>query len=85
MSILDRFGLMGKKVPVTGASRGIGEATNRSPAEAGRPVVLTARDHKLPDGNVGRLRTNGLSAESATLDVAWRGGIAAADGGHTIW
>jgi 2-deoxy-D-gluconate 3-dehydrogenase len=45
MSYIDRFSLSGKRVLVTGASKGIGAVAARVLAEAGADVAVAGRDH----------------------------------------
>lgn len=54
---------------VTGASRGIGEATARRLAESGEHVILTARRPEDLEAEVDRLNRDGHSASALQLDV----------------
>jgi 3-oxoacyl-[acyl-carrier protein] reductase len=65
-----RGSLSGKVALVTGASRGIGQATARALAEAGAHVIVSARHMTACTGTVEELQSAGLSASSVALDVA---------------
>ncbi|NGN91743.1 SDR family NAD(P)-dependent oxidoreductase [Nocardioides sp. KC13] len=54
---------------VTGASRGIGEATARRLAQSGAHVILTARRAEDLEAEVDRLNQQGHSASALQLDV----------------
>ncbi|WP_375173640.1 SDR family oxidoreductase [Pseudooceanicola sp.] len=62
-------------VIVTGASRGIGEATARHFATLGAHVVLAARDARRIEGIVADLEAQGLSACAWPTDVADAGQV----------
>ncbi|MGB0651701.1 MAG: SDR family NAD(P)-dependent oxidoreductase [Thermoplasmatota archaeon] len=70
--------LEGKRVLVTGATAGIGEATARAFVEAGAHVVLAARRRERLDALVEEL---GDRAEALVLDVADRAAVEAAPAG----
>ena len=61
--------LKGKAAVVTGASRGIGEATARLFAEAGAAVVLAARSSDATDRIAAEIREAGGQAEAVICDV----------------
>ena len=61
--------LAGKTVIVTGASRGIGEATVRHLAELGATVVLAARDQLRIEAIAAEIAANGGTAMAAPCDV----------------
>jgi len=61
---------------VTGASRGIGEATALALADAGAHVILTARDSKALESVEERIFAAGGSATIAPVDLAEPDGIA---------
>lgn len=60
---------------VTGASRGIGEATARQLAQSGSHVILTARRPEALEAEVERLNRDGHSASALQLDVTDRDSV----------
>lgn len=66
----DNRPLAGQLGLVTGASRGIGEATALALAEAGMHVVLTARDDRALEAVEEKIHAAGGSATIAPLDLA---------------
>ena len=66
----DERPLAGQLGLVTGASRGIGEATALALAEAGMHVVLTARDDRALEAVEEKIHAAGGSATIAPLDLA---------------
>lgn len=62
--------LTGRPIVVTGASSGIGAATAVACAQAGMPVVVTARRAEKLDAVVERIRSLGGRAEAVAGDVA---------------
>ena len=63
-------GLHGRVAVITGASRGIGQATAELFACEGAAVVLAARDTERLDANVAAITAAGGSAFAVTTDVA---------------
>lgn len=63
------FRLDGKRALITGAGRGIGLAAAVALADAGAHVVLVARTAGEIEAAAAKIRTEGGSAESWTLDV----------------
>jgi NAD(P)-dependent dehydrogenase (short-subunit alcohol dehydrogenase family) len=61
--------LDGRRAFVTGAARGIGEATARRFCEEGARVVLTDRDGEAVERAAGALREAGHDAHGETVDV----------------
>lgn len=61
--------LDGKVVVITGASRGIGEATASVFAGAGAKVVLAARTREMLEGVASRLKAAGAEALAVPTDV----------------
>lgn len=61
--------LEGCRAVVTGAARGIGEATARRFCEEGARVVLTDRDGDAVEAAAGRLRSAGHEAHGQALEV----------------
>ncbi|MEU5049523.1 SDR family oxidoreductase [Streptomyces sp. NPDC021096] len=68
----------GYAVLITGAGRGIGEATARRLASEGARVLLTDADGERAEKAAAALRADGLTAESATCDVGDRAAVEAA-------
>ena len=71
------FGLGGRRAVVTGAGRGLGLAAATALARAGATVTLVARSTAEIEAAALALRTEGLAAEAATLDVADLAAVAA--------
>jgi NAD(P)-dependent dehydrogenase (short-subunit alcohol dehydrogenase family) len=70
MSILDRFQLTGKRLFITGGSRGLGHAMALACADAGADVVLVGRDAASLDKTAGEIRTLGRQAWTISADVS---------------
>jgi gluconate 5-dehydrogenase len=69
MSVLDRFRLDGKRLFITGGSRGLGRQMALSIAEAGADVILVGRDRASLDRTAEEIRTRGRQANSIVADV----------------
>jgi NAD(P)-dependent dehydrogenase (short-subunit alcohol dehydrogenase family) len=69
MSVLDRFRLDGKRLFITGGSRGLGREMALALAEAGADVVLAARDAESLDRTVQDIRRRGRQAFALCADV----------------
>jgi len=65
-----------RTVLITGASRGIGAALATSYAEAGRILLLMARDGQKLDAVAAECRALGAAVETATVDVRDRAAMA---------
>ncbi len=70
MNVIDRFRLDGKRLLVTGGSRGFGRAIALSAAEAGADVILVARDPDALARTAGEVRERGRQAWTISADVA---------------
>jgi NAD(P)-dependent dehydrogenase (short-subunit alcohol dehydrogenase family) len=77
MPVLDKFQLNGKAAIVTGANRGIGEATARALAEAGARVLVAARDEERNDAVVATLKADGLDVSAVRADITTQEGVEA--------
>jgi len=69
MSILDRFRLGGRRMFITGGSRGLGREMALAIADAGADVVLVGRDAKSLEETAAAIRELGRHAWSMTGDV----------------
>lgn len=67
--IKTRFSLAGKKVIVTGASRGIGEAIAEVLAEAGAELLLSGRDEEALAQTKAKVEAKGAVAHSLPADL----------------
>src|SRR5262247_896676 len=69
MSILDRFRLDGKRLFITGGSRGLGREMAVAIADAGADVILVGRDQPSLDKTASDIRALGRQAWTITADV----------------
>jgi gluconate 5-dehydrogenase len=69
MSILDRFKLTGKRLFITGGSRGLGQEMAVAIADAGADVILVGRDQPSLDKTAGDIRALGRQAWTIAADV----------------
>ena len=69
MSHLDRFSLSGKRLFITGGSRGLGREMALAIAEAGADVILTGRDGESLDSTVAEIRALGREAFAIQADI----------------
>lgn len=69
MSLLDRFSLAGKRLFITGGSRGLGREMALAIAEAGADVILTGRDTASLDRTAGEIRAHGRQAIAIQADI----------------
>lgn len=69
MSILDRFRLDGKRLFITGGSRGLGREMALAIADAGADVVLVGRDEESLKKTAGDIRNLGRKADTIIADV----------------
>jgi NAD(P)-dependent dehydrogenase (short-subunit alcohol dehydrogenase family) len=70
MTVLDRFRLDGKRLLVTGGSRGFGRAIALSAAEAGADIILVARDTHALAKTAAEVRERGRQAFTFQADMA---------------
>jgi gluconate 5-dehydrogenase len=73
MSILDRFRLDGKRLFITGGSRGLGREMALAIADAGGDVVLTGRDAASLEQTAADIRALGRQAWTVQADVSQAG------------
>lgn len=69
MSILDRFRLTGKRLFITGGSRGLGREMALAIADAGADVVLVGRDLESLNATAAKIRHLGRAAFAIEGDV----------------
>ncbi|MGI9500917.1 MAG: SDR family NAD(P)-dependent oxidoreductase [Geminicoccaceae bacterium] len=69
MSVLDRFLLNGKRLFITGGSRGLGREMALAIADAGAEVVLTGRDQASLDCTLTDIRALGTKAHAIQADM----------------
>ncbi|MEX2173916.1 MAG: SDR family oxidoreductase [Pirellulaceae bacterium] len=69
MTVLDRFRLDGKRLFITGGSRGLGRAMALACAEAGADCVLVGRDAESLDLTAAEIRILGREAFAIVADV----------------
>jgi gluconate 5-dehydrogenase len=70
VNVLDRFRLDGKRVFITGGSRGLGRAMALACAEAGSDVALAGRDPESLERAAADIRTLGRAALAIRADVS---------------
>src|SRR5438046_2694523 len=70
MSIFDRFRLDGKRLFITGGSRGLGREMALAIADAGADVVLTGRDADSLEKTAADIRALGRQAWTVRADVS---------------
>ena len=73
MSILDRFRLDGKRLFITGGSRGLGREMALAIADAGADVVLSGRDAESLDRTAADIRALGRQTWTVQDDVSVAG------------
>ncbi|MFN0196875.1 MAG: SDR family NAD(P)-dependent oxidoreductase [Planctomycetaceae bacterium] len=83
MSIFDRFRLDGKKMLITGGSRGLGREMALAIADAGADVILTGRDQPSLEKTATDIRALGRQAYTMTVDIGVPAECEAAC--HTAW
>src|SRR5438309_588576 len=69
MTIFDRFKLTGKRLFITGGSRGLGREMALAIADAGADVILVGRDPASLEATAGDIRALGRQAWSIRADV----------------
>jgi gluconate 5-dehydrogenase len=70
MNVLDRFRLNGKRLFVTGGSRGFGRVIALAAAEAGADIVLNGRDPEALAKTAGEVRERGRQVWTFPGDIA---------------
>jgi NAD(P)-dependent dehydrogenase (short-subunit alcohol dehydrogenase family) len=70
MGVLDRFRLDGKRLLITGGSRGLGREMALAIAEAGADVALVARDEQSLEATAADIRRLGRQAFVVQADVS---------------
>ena len=70
MNVLDRFRLDGKRLLVTGGSRGFGRVIALAAAEAGADIILNARDADALAKTASEVRERGRQVWTFAADIA---------------
>ena len=70
MSILDRFRLTGKRLFITGGSRGLGRSMALACADAGADCILVGRDEASLERAAGEVRALGRQAFTHVADIS---------------
>jgi NAD(P)-dependent dehydrogenase (short-subunit alcohol dehydrogenase family) len=70
MSIFDRFRLNGKKLFITGGSRGLGREMALAIADAGADVILSGRDTDSLEQTAGEIRNLGRQCRTIEADMS---------------
>jgi NAD(P)-dependent dehydrogenase (short-subunit alcohol dehydrogenase family) len=70
MSILDRFRLTGKRLFITGGSRGLGREMALAIADAGADCILVGREAESLEKTAAEIRALGRQAFTITADVS---------------
>src|SRR5688572_11258187 len=70
MFILDRFRLTGKRLFITGGSRGLGRSMALACADAGADCILVGRDEDSLEQTAGNVRALGRQAFTHVADVS---------------
>ncbi len=78
MSVLDRFRLDGKRLFITGGSRGLGREMALAIADAGADVVLTGRDQQSLEQSAAEIQALGRGAWAIRADMGEPGACEAA-------
>ena len=71
MTVLDRFRLDGKRLFITGGSRGLGRAMALACCEAGAHAVLVGREAASLDRIAAEIRALGREAHTIQADVSF--------------
>ncbi len=69
MSVFDRFKLTGKRLFITGGSRGLGREMALAIADAGADVILVGRDPRSLETTAADIRALGRPAWTIAADV----------------
>ncbi|MCC6720382.1 MAG: SDR family oxidoreductase [Acetobacteraceae bacterium] len=78
MSVLDRFRLDGRRLFITGGSRGLGREMALAIAEAGADAVIVGRDPESLDRTAADIRARGRQCWTIAADAATPAGCQAA-------
>src|SRR5437762_11681794 len=70
MGVLDKFRLDGKRLFITGGSRGFGRVIALAAAEAGADIVLNARDQDALARTADEVRERGRRVSTYAADIA---------------